>query len=78
MRSRLTRPLRVNEGQTNTTPQVICGSDVGEPGAKPDTYVTLECDSNGVLCKKTKTKVVKASTTPNFDEVINQPHTRRN
>ena len=48
---------------------MICGNDLGEAGSKPDVYCTIEADCNGVMCKKTKTKVVKGTTTPIWDEV---------
>ena len=49
--------------------QVICGTDLGEVGSKPDVYCTLEADCNGVMCKKTKSKIAKASINPIWDEV---------
>ena len=49
--------------------QVICGTDLGESGSKPDVYCTLEADCNGVMCKKNKTKLVKGTINPIWDEV---------
>ena len=50
--------------------QVICGTDLGEVGTKPDVYCTLEADCNGFMCKKTKTKLYKGSINPVWDETI--------
>ena len=49
--------------------QVICGTELGEVGTKPDIYCTLEADCNGEMCKKNKTKLMKGSINPIWDEV---------
>eukprot|EP00116_Pleurobrachia_bachei_P016927 sb/3477189/ len=49
--------------------QVICGSEMGEVGTKPDIYCTLEADSHGEMSKKTKTKIKKATINPVWEEV---------
>ena len=49
--------------------QVICGTECGEVGTKPDIYCTLEADCNGEMCKKNKTKLMKGSINPIWDEV---------
>ncbi|KAL5256100.1 hypothetical protein ACHWQZ_G011343 [Mnemiopsis leidyi] len=53
--------------------QVICGTELGEVGTKPDIYCTLEADCNGEMCKKNKTKLMKGSINPIWDETICVP-----